>query len=406
MLISTVVSVLVMLLLGSGIAAWVYSATRPQPFISLTSRYVLGSTPIGATDTTFKVSGQNFPAHAKITFLLDGAGAPGSIAGQSDSYGTVTSQLSVTAAWPTGKHTLAAKDIASVATTKGVSLLIVAPGQDKTPGPHGAPTDSASGTITVTMNNPGFDVASGGEMIWTMIGPPTKMNLVIKGTSNGGSVCGSEDDGKKHSHTHPAYQGYPAYVETSSATCSGTYRGGHLTYTETFTSYQLKDSLGSVCSPKHSMLGNHLEGSFGSPASLTGFFWKDLYTLRCIPAKGDPMFDMVQFPQIVEVDISPGGLERTPWTGLATMEASTAPATPHVTATVQTGRYFLDPSGPAILVVDAGSATPIADQVTAPKIELTLQDGWDYGFHQEAGAKQQRHPTGHGSVGRVKPRLR
>jgi hypothetical protein len=283
--------VVVLLSGGSGIAALVYSANQPRPFISLTSRYVLGSTPVGATDTTFQVNGQHFPAHAKITFLLDGAVVPGSSAGQSDSHGTITSQLSVTAAWSTGKHTLTAKD----ATVNGVSLLIVAPGQDKTPGPHSAPTDSASGAITVTIQGPGSGFDPFGGMQWSIDIPPAKMDLVVKGTPDGGSVCGSEDDGKKYSHTYPASQGYPAYVETSSATCSGTYRGGHLTYTETFTSYLLKDSLGSVCSPKNSVLVNHLEGSFGAPESLTGFFGEAPMCFTAFRRKGIPLSPRTSF---------------------------------------------------------------------------------------------------------------
>lgn len=259
-----IVIIVVLVLGGAGGGAAVYFLSRPQPTISLSSTYASAATPAGATGTSFKVSGQKFSASSAITFLLDGNPIPGGQSVTSNSSGAVSATLTVTSGWSVGNHTLTAKDAGGYLTQKGAALAIVTPGQARTPGPNGAPSDDASGTILASVQ-----ASDGSEAI----------SLKVVGKADGGSVCRDADDGQSHS-TSGTTSGV-GYTETTVATCSGSYKGGKLTYTETVTSDKIAFENGVTCSAKVPYVARHLEGTFTNHTSLNGTYASDAVTVNC-----------------------------------------------------------------------------------------------------------------------------
>lgn len=261
-----IIVLVIVLVLGGGAAGGIafYITHLPQPTLSATSDYKVGSTLAGANTTTFHLSGHKFSSTSAITFLLDNAPAPGSSATQSDSNGNVTATLTVTDGWTVGNHIITAKDAGGYATKAGVSITIVTPGQAKTPGPHGAPTDSASGTIAASIQT------SGGS---------DTVVLNITGSDNGGTVCTDEADGKPHVKTGTS-QGV-SFVETISSTCSGTYKGGTLTYTETVNSDRIVFTDGIICTLQTPVVARHLEGTFTSATAINGSYSDDGGVITC-----------------------------------------------------------------------------------------------------------------------------
>lgn len=249
---------------GGGIGAAVYFLNQPQPTLSVTSTYTTGATPAGATGTTFRVAGKKFSSSSAITFLLDGNAVPGGQAVQSDSNGNVSATLKVTDGWSVGSHTLTAKDAGGYLTQKGVAIAIVTPGQAHTPGPNGAPSDDASGTILASVQS------TDGS---------TTLTLKVTGKADGGTVCRSIDDGQPHDTTGTT-SGI-GYTETTVATCSGTYKGGKLTYTETVTSDKIAFDNGVSCTAQVPYVATHLEGTFTSAVAVNGTYTSDAVTVTC-----------------------------------------------------------------------------------------------------------------------------
>jgi hypothetical protein len=414
---------------GSGVAAFVVSATRPQPSIRLVSVYALGSTPVGATDTTFQVSGQNFASHTTVTFLLDGKTAPGNVSRQSDSQGKVVSTLTITAAWLVGKHTLTARDASGSATARSVSILIVPAGADKTPGPNGAPTDSVSGTITATITPTVPATSDPSSIFISLAALPMTKSLVVSAGADGGKVCAKEDDGKPHPGSPngsgiismpvqpppgstykpggsppsqfvpvpggpgavqfvPAPGGPGNETETFSATCSGTYRGGHLTYTETITSdttvttFQLPglSNVSMTCTLKSPYVAMQLNGTFTSPTSISGTYTSQAHTTHCDGSSGVSFgFVDPSTGKLTPLQDRQSAAQTGKWQGLASMRDPNAPVTPGALAAA--GTCFLDPAGASVPAVYAGSATPTAGPATAPRLRGTavpLKDGLKY----------------------------
>ncbi len=268
------VLLVLLVLAGSGVGGTLYYlATRPKPVIAVTSQYVQGSTLVGALSTTFQVTGHDFTSHLAITFLLDGRQAPGSQAVQSDSTGAVAASLTVTDAWSLGHHTLTAKDASGYLTNVGVPITVVVQGQASTPGPNGAPTDSASGSILVTVQAPG--------------GWPTPFELVVSGSPSGGTICRTQDDGQgfvPDGHPHVlsgTTSNGVSYTITLMGTCSGTYQGGKLTYTETMTSLKAAYSNGLKCIAQVPFTANHVDGVFTNATALSGTYSSDPITFDC-----------------------------------------------------------------------------------------------------------------------------
>lgn len=261
--------VIILLLVGGGGGTALYIATRPQPVISVTSKYNVGSTPAGATSTTFTVSGHDFSGNSTITFLLDNAPVPGGQTAQSDSNGNVSTTFTVTDAWTVGNHTITARDAGGYTTKVGKTVTIVTPGQSNTPGPNGAPTDSATMTIDGTVN--------AGNSSGT-----------ITLTVNGGKVCRDQDDGQSHSRTGTANG--VGYTETTVHTCSGTYQGGKLSYTETATSDKIVFDNGLTCTAHVPYVSAHLEGTFSNATSISGSYSEDTIVVDCNMGVGSQSF--------------------------------------------------------------------------------------------------------------------
>lgn len=266
-----VIVLVILLVLGGGGATVFYVVNLPQPTISVTSAYSVGATQAGASATTFTVSGKKFSHNSTITFLLDGTTVPGSSPVQSDGDGLVKdTTLTVTDAWAVGKHTLTAKDAAGYATKVGVPITIVTPGEDKTPGPNGAPTDSAIGSIDVT--------------IQASDGTTTPVSLKVSAGANGNTVCSPDDTGQSRTLNETTSDG-TTLVETVTATCSGSYKGGKLTYTETVTSDQIVFTSGTAngvtCTAQVPYVAHHLEGTFTSATEINGSATSDQISLTC-----------------------------------------------------------------------------------------------------------------------------
>ena len=262
--------VIILVLAGGGGGTALYFATRPQPVISVTSQYNVGSTPAGATSTTFTVSGHDFSGTSTITFLLDNAPVPGGQNAQSDSNGNVSTTFTVTDAWAVGNHTITAKDAGGYITKVGKSITIVTPGQSNTPGPNGAPTDTANMTI-----NGSVDAGSSSGTL-TM-------------TVSNGKVCRNDlDDGQSHNHTGTANG--VGYTETTVHTCSGSYKGGKLSYIETATSDKIVFDNGLTCIAHVPYVSAHLEGTFSNATSISGSYTEDTIVVDCNMGVGSQSF--------------------------------------------------------------------------------------------------------------------
>ncbi|HEU5368917.1 MAG TPA: hypothetical protein VFU69_10650 [Ktedonobacterales bacterium] len=258
-----------------GIGTAAYLLTRPKPVITLASDYQVGSTPAGAAGTAFHISGQKFSSNSSITFLLDGKTAPDTQAIQSDGNGNFTTDLKVSKNWPMGTHTITASDASGYVTQTGFPVQVVCQGCAKTPGPNGAPSNSISFSLNITINSKDFGTI--------------KEILIITGKSDsGGTVCQSRDD----SQTALTQQGTLTfadgnqfdYIEISTNQCSGTYVGGHLEYIETTVTdeFDFSSSLRCPISPHKKQV---LSGDFTSPTSISGTYSAEGFTLETCQEK-------------------------------------------------------------------------------------------------------------------------
>jgi hypothetical protein len=268
LLVVIIIVVLVALLGGGG--AFFYISTRPKPVITtVTSTYHAGANVAGANTTTMTLKGTDFSGNSTVTIYLDNYTtiAPGSQPVQSDSNGNITATLTVTSDWSVGNHTLLAKDASGYQTKVGWPITIVTPGQDNTPGPNGAPPDDANMTITVSVQSSNDSA-------------PESNTLIVTGSANGGTVCG-KDDGTPQTDSGTLDNG-DQYTETIILSCSGTYKGGKLTYTETATSYKLTDDTdGASCSAATPFVVAQMAGTFSSATDISGTYSSDATTLTC-----------------------------------------------------------------------------------------------------------------------------
>jgi len=254
-------------------AAAAYVFTRPQPVIQLTSAYKVGTTLAGASATSFTVSGQKFSSNSLITFLLDGRPAPGNQEKESDNQGNVQVKLLVTDQWSVGKHTLTAQDAQGYATKAGVLIEIVAPGAANTPGPNGSPTDLSTFTVNANIS---ATVSTGGT------GQLNQTIYVTKGVPCDPAV----DTGQPATHNGTyinaqtgAVQGTLTY--TIVEVCSGSYRGGKLSYTETVNSLTFLLDNGNSCRAQTPYVDRHFEGSFSDATTMSGTVTHDQIGITC-----------------------------------------------------------------------------------------------------------------------------
>lgn len=274
--IALIALVILIVLVGGGTAA--YLLTRPKPVITITSNYNAGSsTPAGAADTAFHVTGQKFSGSSSITFLLDGQQAPGTQAVQSDSNGNVTTDLKVTKEWPLGAHTITAKDAAGYVTQAGSPIQVVCQGCNKTPGPHGSPTNSASFSLKITITS-------------RALGTVTETLIITGKDDTGGTVCQSRDDSQttlREPGTLTFADGNKfEYVEVSTNQCSGAFVGGHLTYIETTVTDEFDFNGGPKC-PISPHKKQALTGDFTDANTISGTFSEDSFTLTTCQETAD-----------------------------------------------------------------------------------------------------------------------
>jgi hypothetical protein len=261
--------VLLVLVLG-GASGITYVLTRPKPVIDVTSQYTSGSSLVGSTGTTFHIRGTQFSSNSTITFLLDGQQTPGSQTVVSDTNGAFAINLAVTAQWTAGKHTLTARDAGGYETRVGQSILIVNQGEAGTPGPNGAPADDTqSFALHVTVQRQGAQAAT--ETL-TITGQPDPA---------GGTVCNkSIDNGQPHTGTGTDGQGH-TFKETTVLKCSGTYKTGKITYTETVTSDQIVFDAGPTCTLVAPFTDQQLTGSFTDATHASGTFSSEAAIYNC-----------------------------------------------------------------------------------------------------------------------------
>ena len=251
-----------------GAAAGAYVVTRPQPVIQLKSSYTVGTTPAGAAETSFTVSGQKFSSNSSVTFLLDGTPAPDNQPKESDSQGTVEATLQVTDQWSVGKHTLTARDGDGYYTKAGISIEIVAPGSASTPGPNNAPTDLSSFVVNASI--------SGG-------GAPRERAITV----TQGKPCDPEVD------TGQTATGNGTYIDERTGTvigtltftrvtvCSGSYQGGKLDYIETMNSLTFVLDNGNTCQAKTPYTSSHFQGTFSDATHMSGTANGDAIAIIC-----------------------------------------------------------------------------------------------------------------------------
>ena len=273
-----VIILLILVVLGGG-GGVAYVLTRPKPTISVTSTYHRGTTPAGANSTTLTVSGSKFSSNSTITFLLDGQPAPDTQTSLSDSQGNVNVDLKISANWGVGSHTLTARDGSNYTTQQGAAVLIVNPGDAHTPGPNGSPPDDMSFLFDATIS---AQDALTGETF-----NPFTEHLSVTGQADpaGGKVCNpTDDDGNPHDLTGQDSSGN-SFTETFIWTCTGTYKGGNITYTETATKDEIVFKDGFTCTAQTPYVYEHLEGAFTNATSLNGTYKDDSVTYNCSDGK-------------------------------------------------------------------------------------------------------------------------
>jgi hypothetical protein len=234
----------------------------PQPVLAVTSEYQDGSVPAGSVSTSFTITGKRFAPNAQVTILLDGQPISGVQSLSADAKGRVQTTIAATG-WSVGSHTLTARDNQGYRTQTGVPLEIVHQGEAGTPGPHGAPTDSATFSIFVTVK------VNGGD----------SFNITLN-VSNGKVCDNTNDTGQPQNFSHQFSDGN-SYTETYVLTCSGTYKAGHLTYTETDTSDTFKLSDGGNCVATTPRVETFLDGAFSSGSAISGTFRNDALNINC-----------------------------------------------------------------------------------------------------------------------------
>jgi len=257
---------------GGGITA--YILTRPQPVMTVTSDYHVGTTPAGSTGTVLHFSAQSFSGSSTITVLLDSLPVASNQHVSSDANGNVKADLVITTGWAVGNHTLIARDASGYATKVGKSVVIVPQGQAHTPGPDGAPPDDMSFILNAHVQPQ--DAGTGKQLT------SYTEELIITGKPDpsGGTVCTTNDDGQSHFYTGDAGNGI-TYNETAVMTCSGTYKGGKLTYTETVTSEKEVYTDGVTCQEHTPYVYEHLEGTFTGQDMVSGTLSDDSVTSDC-----------------------------------------------------------------------------------------------------------------------------
>ncbi len=260
-----IVIVVAVVVLGSGsigAALALHVFGPPHPVMNVTSSYKVYGRLVGASSTMLHVSGQDFATNSAITFLLDNKPIKVGPKVQSDGNGNIDIDLPITVAWSIGQHTVKARDANNDVTNSGTVVTIVKPGQEGTPGPNGAPTDSASFTIQLT-------VQAHLETSNTVIHYPYTLVVTGHPDPQGGTVCSPGDTGKASSDTYTDDDSI-VYNRTFTYTCTGTYTGGTVSYTETLTTETVTSSDGDSCTLNSPQPNLQISGSYTSQHVFSG----------------------------------------------------------------------------------------------------------------------------------------
>ena len=143
-------------------------------------------------------------------------------------------------------------------------LLTPTPTPSPTPSPDSAPPDTASFSIKTTTST--FEPFSSN---------PT---LIITGHPDGGTICSPPDNGQpvtsNGTDTDNATGQRYSYTETDTASCSGTYKSGQVTYVETLVSSSVvtqENGNTSTCTLSNSPVTNfQLTGVYTGNKTFTG----------------------------------------------------------------------------------------------------------------------------------------
>ncbi|HEY7346912.1 MAG TPA: protein kinase [Ktedonobacterales bacterium] len=262
----------------------------PQPVLDVHSDYQDGTTPAGSSSTSFTITGRRFAPNSTVTFLLDGGTLPGSQPTLTDARGRVEVTLTVTGDWTLGRHTITAQDDQGHSTQTAAPVEIVRQGEAGTPGPHGAPTDNATFNINVTIHTKN---ASTGEA------ETFTMTLDV----SNGKVCDNSTDTGEPQHYKQTFSDGTFYNETYVLKCSGTYKAGHLVYTQTTTQDTFDLSDGGLCVGETPRVSIRLVGNFSSTTKISGTFRNDAERITC--------------PRIVTFYLLSSNAQTGTWTGNA-----------------------------------------------------------------------------------------
>jgi hypothetical protein len=270
---TALILLVLLILLGAG-GGGAYLFLRSRPVITVTSQYMVGTTPAGAATTHLHLTGTQFASHSAVSFLLDGQPEPGHQAFQSNANGALAGDLAVTADWPLGQHSLTAKDASGNTTVLGKTIVIVAQGEANTPGPKGAPADDTpSFKLDLVIKAHSKDTGQNETDSYT---------LMITGQPDpaGGKVCNPARDTGQPKTVTGTTDGLK-YTETATVQCSGTYKGGKITYTETVISDKVDYSNGVSCAATAPFVQIELDGSFTSATQASGTLGGGTPTIAC-----------------------------------------------------------------------------------------------------------------------------
>ena len=140
-----------------------------------------------------------------------------------------------------------------------MALKIVLQGQGNTPGPNGAPPDDKTFSINATYF-PNEQVSQ-----------QLKLAVTGKPDPSGGSVCRSRG-GDGTQQTYNGTDNIGTFTDTYTLTCSGTYKAGKLSFTETMASDKYVYTNGVTCTEHAPYVFIHLEGTFNSATSIGGSY--------------------------------------------------------------------------------------------------------------------------------------
>ncbi|HEY7125441.1 MAG TPA: zinc ribbon domain-containing protein [Ktedonobacterales bacterium] len=242
------------------------------PMLTITSQYQQGNTPAGSAGTTFTLMGKRFALSSQITLLLDGNPLAGQAPITSDDHGRVQVDITIGTDWSQAQHTFTAKDAQGNQTKSGAQVVIVPQGVAGTPGPKGAPADNESFTLIVNVS---AKDSQGDDASFTQ-----GLNITGQPDPAGGTVCGPDDDGQPHTFTGSVSSGV-TYTETVVFSCKGTYKSGHLTYTETAVSDKFTLSDGDTCTVRGFYVYGQFDGTFTDASNINGTYRRAAFNAPC-----------------------------------------------------------------------------------------------------------------------------